>query len=95
MSSNFITNYENKIVNIHPSLLPSFKGLNAIDQALDYGVKVTGVTTHYVDASIDGGRIILQKPVIIHPDDNFNTLDEKIFEEGTRLSAETINKVFV
>lgn len=53
--------FEGKIINIHPSLLPAFKGLNAVEQALEYGVKVFGITIHYVDASLDGGRIIAQK----------------------------------
>lgn len=53
--------YEGRIINIHPSLLPAFRGAHAIEQALDYGVKVFGVTIHYVDASLDGGRIIAQQ----------------------------------
>lgn len=53
--------YEGRIVNIHPSLLPAFRGAHAIEQALEYGVKVFGVTIHYVDASLDGGRIITQR----------------------------------
>lgn len=53
--------YEGRIVNIHPSLLPAFRGAHAIEQALEYGVKVFGVTIHYVDASLDGGRIIAQR----------------------------------
>ena len=55
--------YENKIINIHPSLLPAFKGLNAIEQAFKYGVKITGVTTHFVDKTMDGGKIIDQVAV--------------------------------
>ena len=89
-----LKNYSNKIINIHPSLLPSFKGLNAIDQALDYGVKITGLTTHYVDKTIDGGDIILQKYVLIDEKDDFVILDKKIFIAGTKLSIETINKIF-
>ncbi|WP_052597843.1 phosphoribosylglycinamide formyltransferase [Aureispira sp. CCB-QB1] len=95
LSEEFITNFKQKVMNIHPSLLPSFKGLRAIDQALDYGVKITGITTHWVDGSIDGGTITKQKAVIIEPDDNFESLDKKIFEAGTILSLESINEFFV
>ncbi|MDX1958889.1 MAG: phosphoribosylglycinamide formyltransferase [Leptospiraceae bacterium] len=62
-----IASFPNKIINIHPSLLPAFKGLKAIAQAKNYGVKVTGCTTHFVDASIDGGYIILQEVLKIKP----------------------------
>ena len=57
--------YPKKIINIHPSLLPAFKGKNAIQQALEYGVKVTGVTVHYVDEGMDTGQIISQHPLLI------------------------------
>lgn len=59
--------YDQRIVNIHPSLLPAFKGKDAIGQAIDYGVKVMGVTIHYVDASMDGGRIIAQRVFAVQP----------------------------
>ena len=94
VGSTLLKTYSKKIINIHPSLLPSFKGLNAIDQALDYGVKITGITTHYVDKSIDGGDIILQKHVFIDEKDDFFSLDKKIFKAGAKLSIETINKIF-
>lgn len=90
-----LKSYPNKIVNIHPSILPCFKGLNAIDQALDYGVKITGLTTHYVTESIDGGKIIMQEAVKIEEEDDFKLLDNKIFKTGTILTTKTINKVFV
>jgi len=86
--------YNGKVVGIHPSLLPAFPGRNAIDQAINYGVKVTGITTHFVDLSLDGGKIIGQKSVGIDEDDNFNTLDSKIFKAGTKLQVETINSIF-
>jgi len=94
VGSMLLKKYSGKIINIHPSLLPSFKGLNAIDQALDYGVKITGITTHYVDKTIDGGDIILQKYVLIDEKDDFINLDKKIFRAGAKLSTETINKIF-
>ena len=94
VGSSLLKKYSNKIINIHPSLLPSFKGLNAIDQALDYGSKITGLTTHFVDKSIDGGDIILQKHVFIDEKDDFHSLDKKIFRAGVELSNDTINKFF-
>ncbi|GAC44089.1 phosphoribosylglycinamide formyltransferase [Paenibacillus popilliae] len=70
--------YEGRILNIHPSLLPSFPGLNAVRQALDYGVKVTGVTVHQVDAGMDTGLIVGQEAVAIATDDTFESLLAKI-----------------
>ena len=87
--------YPNRIVNIHPSLLPVFKGIYAIDQALDYGVKITGITTHFVNKELDGGRIIMQQAVAIENDDTFNDVDAKIFKAGTIITTNTINQVFV
>ena len=66
------------IINLHPSLLPAFQGKNAIIQALDYGVKYTGITIHYVDEGIDTGIIIDQKILSINKDDTFNTLQARI-----------------
>lgn len=70
--------FESRIMNIHPALLPSFKGLHSARQALEYGVKITGCTVHFVDRSIDGGAIILQSPVVIEEDDTEETLLERI-----------------
>lgn len=70
--------YEGRMINIHPSLLPSFPGLNAIGQALDYGVKVTGVTVHFVDGGLDSGPIIAQTAVDIRAEDTEETLAERI-----------------
>jgi len=95
VGSTLLKNYSNKIINIHPSLLPSFKGLNAIDQALDYGVKVTGVTTHYVDYNVDTGKIVDQVSVIISKNDDFEAVDFKIFKAGCYLTTKTINNIFI
>lgn len=84
-----------RIVNIHPSLLPSFSGKNAIDQAVDYGVKITGITTHLIDEKIDEGSIIGQLPVFIEDADSFEEIDRKIFSAGKSLTRETINKLFI
>ena len=72
-------------INIHPSLLPAFKGKNAIKQAYDYGVKVTGVSIHYVEKKVDEGKIILQTPVIVEEGMNFAELEEKIHEVEHRI----------
>ena len=90
-----INNYIKRIINIHPSLLPSFKGLNAIDQAINSGVKVTGITTHFVNHKIDSGEIIDQIPVVISSSDDFNSLVEKIFKAGVILTRNTINNNFI
>lgn len=78
LSDWFVDKFRNKILNIHPSLLPSFKGTNGIKDAFDYGVKITGVTVHFVDKKLDHGPIILQKEVNILSQDSLETLEEKI-----------------
>lgn len=70
--------FEGKIINIHPSLLPSFKGAHAIKDAFDYGVRITGVTVHYVDESLDGGKILAQAPVENSETDTLDSLETKI-----------------
>ena len=85
-----LTAYEGKMINIHPSLLPSFKGLNAQQQALDYGVKITGCTVHYVTQEMDAGPIILQAAVPVMDDDSVESLSERILAEEHRLFSEGI-----
>lgn len=68
LSPALVARFRNRIVNIHPALLPSFPGLDAIGQALEHGVRVTGVTVHFVDEGVDSGPIVLQEPVLV-PDD--------------------------
>jgi len=83
----FVNSYKNKIMNIHPSLIPSFcgKGYYGIiphEKALEYGVKVTGATVHFVDLDYDSGPIILQKAVHVHDDDTPETLQKRVMEEA-------------
>lgn len=78
LSPAFIQKYKGKLMNIHPSLLPSFPGLNAQQQALEYGVKVTGATVHFVDEGLDSGPIIIQSPALIQPNDTLEILRDRI-----------------
>ncbi|MEH7119126.1 phosphoribosylglycinamide formyltransferase [Neobacillus vireti] len=85
--------YDQKIINIHPSLLPAFAGKDAIGQALDYGVKVTGVTVHYVDEGMDTGPIIDQRAITVDPDETREALIKKIQEQEHRLLPEVIQRL--
>lgn len=78
LKGNFLRAFEGRIVNVHPSLLPSFPGLEAWKQALDHGVKVTGCTVHFVDAGVDSGAIIGQQTVPVLDDDTPETLHQRI-----------------
>ncbi|MGE5684147.1 MAG: phosphoribosylglycinamide formyltransferase [Nitrososphaerota archaeon] len=78
LSPEFVRKYKMRIMNIHPSLLPSFPGLNSQKKALDYGVKVTGCTVHFVDEGLDSGPVIAQKHVVVLDNDTFETLSERI-----------------
>lgn len=78
LSPEFVRMYKMRIMNIHPSLLPSFPGLNSQKKALDYGVKVTGCTVHFVDEGLDSGPVIAQKHVTVLDSDTFETLSERI-----------------
>ncbi|HRI02536.1 MAG TPA: phosphoribosylglycinamide formyltransferase [Pyrinomonadaceae bacterium] len=85
LSPSFVQAFPNKIINIHPSLLPAFPGLDAQRQAFDAGVKVTGCTVHFVDELLDHGEVILQQPVAVHEGDTVETLSARILEEEHRL----------
>ncbi len=82
--------FPNRILNIHPSLLPSFPGLDAQGQALAYGVRVTGVTVHLVNEELDGGPIVLQAAVPVLEGDTFDTLEARILAEEHRVYPEAI-----
>jgi phosphoribosylglycinamide formyltransferase-1 len=94
LSPYFVNKYKNRMMNIHPSLLPSFPGVNAQKQALEYGVKYTGATVHFVDAEMDHGPIILQEIVPIYDDDTEETLSERILEKEHKIYVEAV-KLFV
>lgn len=81
----FVAAFPKKIINIHPALLPSFKGLHGQRQALEYGVKITGCTVHYVDENMDTGEIIAQRAVEVKDGDTEETLSERILEQEHQL----------
>ena len=93
LSKEFVRNFPNKIVNIHPSLLPAFPGLDAQKQAFDYGVKVSGCTVHFVDEFLDHGAIIAQKAIDVLDDDTSETLQKRILGEEHRLYIEALKRI--
>ena len=90
LSAEFIEAYRHRILNIHPSLLPSFPGLDAQRQAIEYGVKWTGCTVHFVDETLDGGPIIAQRVVPVLDDDTPETLSARILVEEHQAYAEAV-----
>jgi phosphoribosylglycinamide formyltransferase 1 len=93
LSHEFVDIYKMRIINIHPSLLPSFPGLHAQKQALEYGVKVTGCTIHFVDEKVDSGFIILQQSVKVLDSDSEETLSERILREEHKLYPQAIRLI--
>ena len=93
ISPEFVRQYRMRIVNIHPALLPSFPGLHAQRQALDYGAKVTGCTVHFVDEGVDSGPVILQKAVPVMDGDTEETLSGKILEQEHQLYPEAVRLI--
>jgi phosphoribosylglycinamide formyltransferase 1 len=90
LSREFLDAFRNCILNIHPSLLPSFPGLDAQKQALDHGVKWTGCTVHYVDETLDGGPIIAQRTVEVLDQDTVESLSARILEQEHKLYPEAV-----
>lgn len=86
-----IDQYKNKIINIHPALLPSFTGLDAQKQAIEYGVRYSGCTVHFVDTGVDTGPIILQSVVEVSQNDTEETLSEKILKEEHKTYSKAIS----
>ena len=90
LGEEFIFNFSRKIINIHPSLLPAFPGLNAQKQAIEYGVKFSGCTVHFVDAGVDSGPIILQTAVPVYDNDCEESLSERILKQEHYLYPKAI-----
>jgi len=93
VGAQLIEAFPNGIVNIHPSLLPAFPGLEAQRQAVEHGVKVSGVTVHLVTAELDGGPIIIQRAVRVMPDDTTESLAARILEEEHRAYPEAVQTI--
>ena len=93
VESELLCAFSERILNIHPSLLPSFKGLHAQRQALDYGVQFSGCTVHMVNEAIDSGRIVSQAVVPVASDDTVETLSERILKEEHRIYPEAIQQI--
>jgi phosphoribosylglycinamide formyltransferase-1 len=93
LSPHFVAAFPQRILNIHPSLLPSFPGLESQKQALDYGVKFAGCTVHFVDESLDAGPIVLQAVVPVEDDDTEDTLSARILKEEHRIYSEAVRIV--
>ncbi len=93
LSPLFVKHFKNRIVNIHPSLLPAFRGLDAQKQALDYGVKHSGCTVHFVDQGMDTGPIIMQAVVPVKQDDSADDLAARILKEEHRIYPESIKLI--
>jgi phosphoribosylglycinamide formyltransferase-1 len=93
LSATFIRQFPNRILNIHPSLLPAFPGLDAQHQALQHGVKITGCTVHFVDEELDAGPIVIQAAVPVLADDDVESLSERILKQEHRIYSEALQIV--
>jgi phosphoribosylglycinamide formyltransferase-1 len=93
LSPLFVRAFPSRILNVHPSLLPAFPGLEAQRQALEHGVKVSGCTVHFVDENLDAGPIVIQATVAIRDDDTAETLSERILREEHRIYSEAVKIV--
>jgi phosphoribosylglycinamide formyltransferase 1 len=90
LSASFVSRYSGRILNIHPALLPAFKGTRGIKDAYEYGVKVTGVTVHFVTEELDAGPVILQESIRVEEQDSLEELEEKIHDLEHRLYPEAV-----
>ena len=91
ISPEFVKKYKNKIINIHPALLPAFPGLDSQKQALEYGAKVSGCSVHFVDAGMDTGPVIIQAVVKVNEKDTEESLSKRILKEEHRIYPEAVN----
>jgi phosphoribosylglycinamide formyltransferase-1 len=90
LSPNFVSRFRNRVINVHPALLPAFPGLEAVQQAIDHGSKITGVTVHFVDEGVDSGPIIMQRPVPVAPSRDWDETEKAIHATEHALLPETI-----
>jgi len=90
LSPEFVTRFRNRVINVHPALLPAFPGIDAVQQAIDHGSKITGVTVHFVDEGVDSGPIILQRPVPVAPSRDWDETEKAIHATEHALLPETI-----
>ena len=93
-SKNFIHNYKKKILNIHPSLLPKYKGLNTHKRVIENNEIFTGCTVHYVNSKLDSGKIILQKKIKVNKNDTPKTLAKRVLTQEHILYPKAISKIF-
>ena len=91
ISPEFVKKYKNRIINIHPALLPAFPGLDSQKQALEYGAKYSGCTVHFVDAGMDTGPVIIQAIVKVKENDTVESLSKRILKEEHRIYPEAVN----
>jgi phosphoribosylglycinamide formyltransferase 1 len=90
LSPEFVARFSNRAINVHPALLPSFPGIDAVQQAIDHGSKITGVTVHFVDEGVDSGPIIMQRPVPVAPSRDWDETEKAIHATEHALLPETI-----
>jgi phosphoribosylglycinamide formyltransferase-1 len=93
LSPEFVARFRNRVINVHPALLPSFPGIDAVQQAIDHGSKVTGVTVHFVDEGVDSGPIIVQRAVSVAESRNWDETEKKIHAAEHELLPETIRMI--
>jgi phosphoribosylglycinamide formyltransferase 1 len=93
LSPEFVARFRNRAINVHPALLPAFPGIDAVQQAIDHGSKITGVTVHFVDEGVDSGPIILQRPVPIAPSRDWDETEKVIHATEHALLPETIRMI--
>ena len=90
LSREFVARFRNRVINVHPALLPAFPGIDAVQQAIDHGSKITGVTVHFVDEGVDSGPIIMQRPVPVAPSRDWDETEKAIHATEHALLPETV-----
>ena len=93
LSPDFVARFPHRLINVHPALLPSFPGIDALQQAIDHGSKITGVTVHFVDEGVDSGPIIMQRPVPVAPSRDWDETEKAIHATEHALLPETIRLI--